>query len=57
MSGGPYPVLVGTTSTLVNGFYSVTDTTVSPGSTYYYVTTSVSAGGESGFSPEIQAKP
>jgi hypothetical protein len=57
MSGGPYPVLVGTTSTLVNGVYSVTDTTVSPGSTYYYVTTSVSAGGESGFSPEIQAKP
>jgi hypothetical protein len=57
MSGGPYPMLVGTTSTLVNGFYTITDTTVSAGNTYYYVTTSVSAGGESGYSPEIQAKP
>jgi hypothetical protein len=54
-TGGPYPVLVGTTSTLVNGVYMITDTTVVPGTTYYYVTTSVNGGGESGFSQEIQA--
>ena len=50
-SGGPYgaPVPVGATV--------YTDSTVSNGTTYFYVVTAVNGAGESGFSPEASATP
>jgi len=49
-SGGPYQIIgASITST------AFTDSSVSPGTTYYYVTTASNAGGESPASPEAQA--
>ena len=50
VSGGPYILLVsGVTSN------SYTDANVQSGSTYYYVTTAATSGGQSSYSNEVQA--
>ena len=50
-SGGPYTVLVNTTST------NYTDTSVLNGTTYYYVVSAVGAGGEGLNSAQVSATP
>ncbi|HUM06680.1 MAG TPA: glycoside hydrolase family 44 protein [Terriglobales bacterium] len=50
-SGGPYSQIAAPTTT------SYTDTGLTNGTTYYYVITALNAGGESGNSSEVSAKP
>src|SRR6202142_3591389 len=50
-SGGPYPQLAAPTS---SGY---TDSTVTNGTTYYYVVQTLTAAGSSAFSPEVSATP
>jgi len=50
ISGGPYVLLVSGVSS-----NSYTDTSVKSGSTYYYVTTAATSGGQSSYSNEVQA--
>jgi len=52
VSGGPYSVVA---SLLPSTSY--TDTTVTNGTTYYYVVSAVNSGGESGNSSEVSARP
>lgn len=49
VSGGPY------TRIASGNFLTYTDTTGTPGSTYYWVVTAVDAGGESSYSNEVTA--
>ncbi len=51
VSGGPYATLASPATA------SFTDSTVTNGTTYYYVVSAVNAGGESGNSSQVSAKP
>src|SRR3984957_21176129 len=53
-SGGPYTQLAQVAAPLSDGY---TDSSVTNGTTYYYVVQTLTAAGSSAFSPEVSATP